>query len=138
MQALSNREKKTLHALAECIIPDGGPHGFCYRDVDYLSFAEQMILNVPVHIRWFIHFNLWVIQYFSWLYLWRPKLFSRLSFTDRATILASFSNSRWYLIRGIYILTSAILLIPLYKDERVMKAIGYFGFKHEGNKKPDA
>ncbi len=137
IRQLSVREIKTLHALAQCIIPGGGQHPFSYRDVDYISFAKEMIANVPVHVRWFIHFNLWVIHYFSWLYLKRPALFSHLSFTEREFVLTCLSKSRWFLIRSIYILTSALLLIPLYKDERVMKAIGYFGFGHAGNKKGD-
>lgn len=134
---LSAREIKTLHALAQCIIPDEGQPPFSYRDIDYLSFAEEMIASVPVQVRWFIHFNLWVIHYFSWLYLKRPALFPHLSFTEREFVLTRLSKSRWFLIRSIYILTSALLLIPMYKDDRVMKAIGYLGFNHAGNKKGD-
>ncbi len=132
---LSAREKKTLHAMAECILPLGGPHPFSYSDVNYLSFTEDMLLNTPVLVRWFIHFNLWFIQYFSWLYIGRPVLFSRLPFTDREHILASLSKSRSYFMRGMYILTSSLFLITMYKDERVMRAIGYFGFMKGANKK---
>lgn len=132
---LSAREKKTLHALAECILPEGSFYPYCYKDVNYVSFAENLLLDTPAHIRGFIHFNLWFIQYFSWLYIKYPARFSRLSFDKRNFILESLSKSRLYILRGIYILTSSLFLICLYKDERVMQAIGYFGFKQNVNKK---
>lgn len=128
-QHLTAREKRTLHALAECIIPDGGTLPFSYRDIDYVFFAEDFMANVPKHIRWFVHFNLWVIQYFSWVYLKRPALFSSFSIQEKKFVLASFSNSKRYLIRGIFLITSSLLLLPMYKDERVMNAIGYFGYR---------
>ncbi len=131
MYSLSTREKKTLSALAECVIPSGGPNSYSYKDIDYVVFAEDMINHVPRLIRWFIHFNLWIIQYFSWLWLKRPALFSNLPLQKKEIILLGLSNSRWYLIRGIYVLTSSLFLIPFYKDERVMNTIGYMGYNNE-------
>ncbi len=133
---LTAREKKTMQALAECILPVGGPHVFSHSDVNYVRFTEELLLSTPVQVWWFIHFNLWFIQYFSWLYIKRPALFSRLPFTDREFILASLSKSRSYFLRGIYLLTSSLFLITMYKDERVMRAIGYFGFMQGANKQP--
>jgi len=134
MNNLSNREKSTIAALAECIIPEDGPISYGFKEINYLSFIEEMTEAVPPHIRWLIHFNLWFIEYFGSLYLLRLKAFSKLGLPDKELILLSFRNSKRFLIRGIYILTSALFLIPMYKDEAVMNAIGYTGFKDGVNK----
>jgi hypothetical protein len=134
MNNLTPREKATLEALAACIIPEGGPVPFGFKEINYLPFIEEMAAAVPAHIRWVIHFNLWFIEYFGCLYLHRLKAFSKLGLNDRELILLSLRGSKRFLIRGIYILTSALFLIPMYKDESVMNAIGYTGFKNGVNK----
>lgn len=134
MNNLSNREKVTIAALAECIIPEDGPITYGFREINYLSFIEEMAEAVPPHIRWVIHFNLWFIEYFGSLYLLRLKMFSKLALCDKERVLLALQNSKRFFIRGIYILTSALFLIPMYKDESVMNAIGYTGFKDGVNK----
>ena len=134
MGSLSNREKGTIAALAECIIPEGGPIPYDFGNIDYLSFIKDMMTSVPQHIRWLIHFNLWVIEYFGWIYLKHPITFSKLTFHKREFILLSFRNSKRFFVRGIYVLTSALFLIPMYKNESVMNAIGYLGYQKDGNK----
>ncbi len=134
MNNLTPREKATLEALAPCIIPEGGSVPFSFKEIKYLPFIEEMAESVPTHIRWVIHFNLWFIEYLGCLYLHRIKAFSKLAMHDRELILISLRGSKRFFIRGIYILTSALFLIPMYKNEEVMNAIGYTGFKNGENK----
>ncbi len=136
MNNLSRRESSTITALAECIIPEGGPISYGLNEINYHMFIHEALMDFPKHIRWLIHFNLWFIEYCGCYYLKRPKVFSKLAFRDREFILFSLKNSKRYFIRGIYILTSALFLIPMYKNESVMNAIGYYGYKNYVNKIP--
>jgi hypothetical protein len=136
MSALSKRENVTIAALAECILPDGGPNQCSFKNIDYLPFIKETMTSVPTQVRWLIHFNLWFIEYFGCFFIKRLALFSKLGPPQRTSILLCLQNNKRYFLRGIYILTSSIFLIPMYKDESVMNAIGYFGYKSGVNKIP--
>lgn len=161
MRQLSNREIRTIKALAEILIPQNGAFSYGYKDIDIISFLEDFLTRAPFRVRWFLFFNLWIFEYFSWILLlfcdysefeknsvsseksllknlrfWfsSPGIFSRMKFDYREKIISMMREHRYFIIRGIYLLTSIVLLIAFYSDERVMKEIGYCGNKKDENK----
>lgn len=134
MGHLSNRETRTIKALAEVLIPQDGTFQYGYKDIDTVSFFEDFLSHAPLKVRWFLFFNLWVFEYISWISLKTPGLFSKMKFDHREKIILKMRENKYYLIRGIYLLTSIVLLMSFYSDERVMNKIGYFGYKEGENK----
>lgn len=161
MRHLSNREVRTIKALTEVIIPHEGPFPHGCSDIDIISFIEDFLSHVPSRVKWFLFFNLWVFEYFGWIGLlycrytdfektdgtnhtsffrnlvfWikTPGFFSKMRFDYREKIIQKMKRNNSFVIRGIYLLTSIVSLIPFYGDDRVMDNIGYFGYKEGENK----
>lgn len=158
---LSKREIRTIKALAEILIPHDGafPHG--YKDVDIIAFFEDFLSRVPAKVKWFLFFNLWIFEYFSWISLlyctsdefendnpvrknsltnnlifWirTPGIFSRMPEPFREKIIVKMRNNRYFAIRGIYLLTSIVMLLSFYSNREVMDKISYFGYRDNSNK----
>ena len=161
MRHLSNREARTINALMEVIIPQDGPFSLGCKDIDTISFFEDFLSHVPFKVKWFLFFNLWIFEYFSWISLLfchysdfekqgaaSPKSFlrnlifltktpgfvSKMRFDYREKIIVKMQENRFYVIRGIHLLTSIVLLMSFYRDNRVMDKIGYYGYKEGENK----
>ncbi len=161
MGHLSNRETRTIKALAEVLVPQDGAFSYGYKDIDTISFFEDFLSHAPFKVRWFLFFNLWVFEYISWIsllychysdfeknnitpqkslfknlifWLKTPGFFSKMRFDHREKIILKMQENKYYVIRGIYLLTSIVLLMSFYSDERVMNKIGYFGYKESENK----
>ncbi len=160
MSNLSNREIRTIKALAEIIIPQGGPFPLGYNDINLISFFEEFLSRVPVRVKLFLFFNLWIFEYFSWIsllyctskdfeknpaggktilkniFFWlkTPGIFSRMKFAYREKIILKMRGNRYFAIHGIYLLTSIVMLLSFYSDERAMDFIGYSGYKEKENK----
>jgi hypothetical protein len=123
---LTRRETKTLLAVASVIIPDGGDIKYSYSDMPLIEFANLFLKDAPKHIQWLFRFNLWFIEYISWIFVLRPLLFSHASVHKRTLILDKMRNSHFFPIRGIYQFTSLLILFPFYNDKRVCENVGYF------------
>lgn len=161
MRHLSNREVRTIKALTEVIIPQDGPFPHGHGDIDIISFFEDFLSHVPSRVKWFLFFNLWIFEYFGWIALlycrysdfekedttaqksffrnfafWikAPGFFSKMRFGYREKIIAKMKGNNSFVIRGIYLLTSIVSLIPFYSDKRVMDKIGYLGYTEGENK----
>lgn len=161
MSHLSNREIRTIKALTEVLVPQDGHFPLGHKDVDIISFFEDFLSHIPARAKWFLFFNLWVFEYLSWISLIycqytdfektdtttkksffkklifltkTPGIFSKMRFDYREKIIIKMRENRYFVIRGIYLLSSIVLLISFYSDERVMDKIGYFGYKEGENK----
>lgn len=136
LRKLSSREKRTLAAAAECMLPEGGPFELGHRDVDYLGFIEQEYLaSVPREVAQLAHVILFFLEYFAWWFARFPSRFSRLTAARREQVLDRLRCSRLFFLRGFFILLSNMLLVPFYRDPRVMDAVGYAGYRPDVNKK---
>ena len=161
MKHLSNREVRTINALTEVLVPQDGPFPLGHKDIDIVSFFEDFISHVPFRAKWFLFFNLWVFEYFSWISLLyyhytdfektdiatkkfffknliflakTPGIFSKMRFDYREKIIIKMRENKYFVIRGIYLLSSIVLMISFYSDKRVMDKIGYFGYRENVNK----
>lgn len=135
---LSQREVRTLGAAAECILPPGGPFPYGHADIDYVAWVNDFLATVPRQANVAIHAILWFLEYGAWIFAGAPGRFSRLALPRRERALDRLRHSRVYVLRGMFILLSSILLIPFYNDRRVMDAIGYGGYKADANKLGEA
>lgn len=164
---LSKREIRTIKALAEIMIPQEGAFPYGFRDVDIISFFEEFLSRVPLRVKWFLFFNLWIFEYFSWISLlyctyddfekdeikngplsqsknslvknlvfWAktPDIFSRMRSDHREKIILKMRGNRYFAIRGIYLLTSIVLLLSFYSNQQVMDKIAYYGYKEGVNR----
>lgn len=158
---LSNREVRTLKALAEIMVPQDGAFSYGFKDIDIISFFEDFLSRVPFRVKWFLFFNLWIFEYFSWISLlycsyydfennespakksffknilfWikSPGIFSKMRPDYRETIIIKMRENRYFAIRGIYLLTSIVLLMSFYSNQKVMDQIGYSGYMDGVNK----
>jgi hypothetical protein len=122
---LSKREIKTLLSVASNIIPEGGAISYSYKDIALVEFVNKYLKDSPLQIKWLIRFNLWFIEYFSWLFIFTPVLFSRAKAEVRERIMEKLRNSRYFFIRGIHLFVSVLLLIPFYNDKKVWDEINY-------------
>lgn len=139
LRKLSAREKRTLSAAAECMLPAGGPFALGHRDVDYLGFIEaEYLANVPREVAQLAHVILFVLEYLGWWFARYPARFSRMAPGRREAALDRLRGSRLFFLRGFFILLSNMLLVPFYRDPRVMDAVGYAGYKADVNKKREA
>ncbi len=160
MRNLSNREVRTIKALAEILIPQNGPFSYGYKDIDIITFLEDFLSHAPFRVKWFLFFNLWIFEYFAWIsllycsyadfkihrqksksffknliwYFRTPGIFSRMKAEYREKIIFKMRGNRYFIIRGIYLLTSIVMLLSFYNDERVMNEIEYYGYKEGQNK----
>ena len=160
MTHLSNREVRTINALAEILVPQGGRFSYGYKDVDFISFFEDFLSNVPFRVKWFLFFNLWIFEYFAWIsllycsysdfkihnqkkksffknviwYFRTPGIFSKTNPEYREVIILKMRGNRYFAIRGIYMLVSIVMLMSFYSEEKVMNEIKYFGYKDGNNK----
>jgi hypothetical protein len=122
---LTKREAETLLSVASIIIPVGGNIKFSYTDISIVEFVNNYLIGSPKHIQRLIRFNLWFIEYCSWIFNYRPSFFSTANQHVRKTIITKLQNSNLFFIRGIYLFTSLLILIPFYNDNRVLENIGY-------------
>ncbi|MBI2966713.1 MAG: hypothetical protein HYY40_02735 [Bacteroidetes bacterium] len=134
MRNLSDREVRTITAIAEVLVPQDGPFPYGYKDVDITGFIEDFLSHTPFRVKWFVYLNLWIFEYFSWIALMSPGIFSRMKFEKRKKIILAFRKNKYFAIRGIYLFTSIVLLMAFYNDEKVMDSIGYYGYKDGVNK----
>lgn len=139
LRTLSARERRTLSAAAECMLPEGGSFALGHRDVDYLHFIEhEYLANVPREVAQLAHVILFFLEYFAWWFARFPARFSRMAPARRERALDRLRGSRLFFLRGFFILLSNMLLVPFYRDPRVMDAVGYAGYKADVNKKREA
>lgn len=139
LRKLSPREKRTLDAAAECMLPGGGPFALGHLDVDYLGFIEtEYLAHVPREVAQLAHVILFFVEYFAWWFARYPARFSRMPIARREKALDRVRGSRLFFLRGFFILLSNMLLVPFYRDPRVMDAVGYAGYKADMNKKQEA
>jgi hypothetical protein len=131
---LSAREKRTLSAAAEVLIPQGGPFPYGHKDVDIVGFGDDFLVTVPKQVNQLIHIILFFVEYLGWLFAGWPSRFSKAKLEKRMKTLDGMRHSRWFFIRGFYILLNSVCSIPFYRDPRVMDAVGYKGYKHGVNK----
>lgn len=131
---LSSREVRTIKAIAEILIPEGGAFALGYRDVDIVSFTENFLAEVPLRVRIFFYVNLWIMEYCSWISVISPSVFSKMCFKNREAVIKKLRMNRWFVVRGIYIFISIILLVAFYSDIQVMNQINYSGYKSNENK----
>jgi hypothetical protein len=135
LRKLSPREQRTLAAAAECILPAGGPFPLGHADVDYQAFVQdEFLAAVPREVAQLAHLILFFVEYVLGFYLWRPGRFSKMPLDRRNRAFDAMRHSRLFFVRGFFILLSSMLLMPFYKDEKVMDAIGYGGYKPGVNK----
>lgn len=134
---LSAREKRTLDAAAACIAPAGGPFPIGYADVDYQAFVTEYLSVVPKDVRLLLKVILFVVEYGALILAGRFGRFSRMPLEARNETLQAMSHSRLFFLRGFSILLSSLILMPFYRDQRVMDAIGYGGYKRGADKVPE-
>lgn len=135
MRHLSNREARTIQAIAEILVPEDGAFPMSYKEVEIVSFVEDFLSGVPLRVRIFVYINLWIMEYFSWMAVMSPWIFSKMSLKKRDAVIRKLRNNRWFAVRGIYMILSIILLMAFYRDQRVMDTIGYYGYREKVNKK---
>lgn len=135
MRHLSNREARTIQAIAEILIPEGGSFPLGYKEVEIVPFVENFLAGVPLRVRIFVYINLWIMEYFSWITVRSPWIFSGMSLKKRDEVIRKLRKNRWFAVRGIYMFTSIILLMAFYRDPQVMNTIGYYGHLENVNKK---
>lgn len=120
---ISKHEAKILSAIAECMIPPGGPfekganNDFLMEKIDFFlqKFPKQNIL--------FIKFLLWVFEILPLFYKFRP--FSILPVETRIKILENADSSRSYLLRGSVLILKLIIMMFFYEQKEIEKIIGY-------------
>ena len=133
-QQLNARETRTLSAAAEIVLPSGGPFALGFRDIDYLQFVNRYLELAPKDANFLLHLILWTVEYLGWIFLWLPARFSNMSLAKRQQLLDRMRHNRVFIVRGFFLLLSTVLLIPFYRDRRVMDAIGYVGYREDSNK----
>lgn len=134
MRHLSNREARTINAIAEILIPEGGAFKQGFNDVDIVSFIENFLANTPLRVRVFVYINLWIMEYFSWIAVMSPWIFSKMSYHKREEVMKKIRKNRWFAIRGLYMIISIIMLMGFYRDVQIMDTIGYYGYQDNINK----
>lgn len=122
---LTKREAETLLSVASIIIPVGGNIKYSYADISIVEFVNNYLNGSPKDIQWLIRFNLWFIEYCSWIFNYRPSFFSTTHQHVREAIITKLQNSNLFFIRGIYLFISLLILIPFYNDKRVLENIGF-------------
>ncbi len=131
---LTPREARTLAAAAEIILPTGGAIPFGHTDIDILDFVNDYLTVVPLDVNRLLRFILLFLEYTAFLFAFHPSRFSKMAIEDRQQALDRMRTSRVFFLRGFFILLSSVILIPFYRDTRVMDAIGYRGYKPNVNK----
>ena len=138
LRKLSPRELRTLDAAAECILPAGGPFAYGHADVDYRGFMQDEFLPaVPREVAQLAHVILFFVEYLAGFLIWRPGRFSHMPIERRNHAFDAIRHSRLFFLRGFFILLSSMLLMPFYRDPKVMDAIGYGGYRAGVNKKQE-
>ncbi len=131
---LSERERRTLLAAAECVLPAGGAFPLGHADVDVVAFTNEYLEAVPKEVRILLHVILWFVEYLGFFFALRPSRFSKMPLDKRDRVLDRMRSSRVFFLRGFYILLTTVLMIPFYRDHRVLDAIGYSGYQAGVNK----
>lgn len=125
---------RTLTAAAEIILPMGGAIPFGHEDIDIQGFVNDYLEVVPLDVNRLMRFILLFLEYGAFLFALRPSRFSQMAQAHRVVALDGIRTSRLFFLRGFFILLSSVILIPFYRDTRVMDAIGYRGYKPNCNK----
>lgn len=131
---LTPREARTLTAAAEIILPTGGAIPFGHTDIDIHGFVNDYLAVVPLDVSRLMRFILLFLEYGACMFALRPARFSNMAHAHRVRALDGIRTSRLFFLRGFFILLSSVILIPFYRDTRVMDAIGYRGYKPNSNK----
>ena len=133
-KTLTAREKRTLAAAAEVLLPQGGPFPYGHKDVDITGFGDDFLTVVPKQVNQLIHIILFFVEYLGWILAGWPGRFSKAKLEKRNKTLDGMRHNKLFFIRGFYILLNSICSIPFYRDPRVMDAVGYKGYRHGVNK----
>ena len=131
---LTPRAARTLTAAAEIILPGGGAIPFGHADIDIHGFVNDYLTVVPLDVSRLVRFILFFLEYGAFLFALSPSRFSKMTPARRMAALDGIRTSRLFFLRGFFILLSSVILIPFYRDTRVMDAIGYRGYKPNSNK----
>ncbi|GEM_PF-2525375 len=116
---------RTVIAISEVVIPEGEGIDVPLDKEELIEEVDTFLLLVGPLKRFFIKLLLWFINYLLPILFLRFKPFSRLSFETRYRIMKRIHDSKIFSIRGIYILTSMLILPYYYSRNNVLNAIGY-------------
>lgn len=120
---ISPATRRVMEAMADTIIPSGGPDQPGALDLDLVDSLLEFMGQFPLGPR------LFVIIFWMWEFcpIWsgRPARFSRLSGEERTRVLEDWELSRFSARRWTFMLFKSVLMATFYNNPRVWPHLGY-------------
>ncbi len=116
---------RTILAIAEVVTPVDETIPVPIDGEELLREVDTFLLLVGKLKRIFVLAVLFMINYLIPFLFLKPGQFSNLKPEDRHHILSSLHSSRIFPIRGLYLITSMLILPYYYSRPQVLEQIGY-------------
>lgn len=125
--ALGARELSILEAVAETIVPSGGPFAVGAREVGLATRLDRLAQAQGPDVVQGLRGALWLVELGGGLSVGRAARFSSLSAEERERVLAALSTSRIALARDVFTGLKQLTVFGFYAAEASWPATGYDG-----------
>lgn len=123
LKVFNQREYNIMKAIAEAIVPPGGPFNVDPNVVDPALLFDNYLDKMSVIQLKAIKTLIYIIEYVPMFT--RFKRFTKMSCEQRLKYLEGWENSRFFSKRGGLLLIKLLFLMSYYSDDTVANAINY-------------
>ncbi len=127
MRLLSDREYRTLAALAEALFPRGGAFAFGAQDLDLARAFDRYLADEPEYIRTDLTRALFLLEWGPVIFGKHARTFSRLREEQRLAFFRGWAEGGDEMRRQISVAFRKFLSMVFYDNPGVWPAIGYRG-----------
>jgi hypothetical protein len=119
--------RATLEAVAETLVPSGGPFAAGAREVELAARVERLVAEAPPELQRGFRGALLVVEWASPLLAGRLARFSTLPIDQRLVCVRALVESRLDLAREVYAGLKQICLFVFYAQDASWSSLGYDG-----------
>ncbi|MEI8254935.1 MAG: hypothetical protein WCJ30_04605 [Deltaproteobacteria bacterium] len=127
MRQLSDREYRTLAALAEAMFPHGGPFVFSAYSVDLARAFDRYLVDEPDYVRTDLSRALFLLEWGPVIDRKHARTFSRLREEQRLAFFRGWAEGEDETRRQVSVAFRKFLSMVFYDNPGVWPAIGYRG-----------
>lgn len=127
LRLLSDREYRTLAALAEALFPRGGSFVFSAYDVDLARAFDGYLVNEPEYIRTDLQRALFLLEWGPVIFGRHARTFSKLREDQRLAFFRGWATGYDETRRQVSVAFRKFLSMVFYDNPDVWPAIGYRG-----------
>jgi hypothetical protein len=116
--------REIFQSLGEAFVPSGGPFEIGGGTADITGRFEFFVSSFgrkPFFTKIFLH----LFNFLPILLFYKPRRFVSLSQEEKQKFLDRLRESRFFMLRGLYVVVRALVFLTFYSLKEVCDSIGY-------------